>query len=353
MDRPPFPSPDGYRVGEEKEAGVRVRLPGFGVRQGIPKSGAPGTERFHSQIGNQEPCGHWPSSDPSLSLQPTLAKYLGARRKGGRDFHLEPMVLEPGGETPGGSGTCPQTLHEKTRGSTGCPRDKYGVRILYSPAHPLAVHEEMRSWDFPSIMSYNGGAVMAMKGKNCVAIAADRRFGIQAQMVTTDFQKIFPMGDRLYIGLAGLATDVQTVAQRLKFRLNLYELKEGRQIKPYTLMSMVANLLYEKRFGPYYTEPVIAGLDPKTFKPFICSLDLIGCPMVTDDFVVSGTCAEQMYGMCESLWEPNMDPEHLFETISQAMLNAVDRDAVSGMGVIVHIIEKDKITTRTLKARMD
>lgn len=38
---------------------------------------------------------------------------------------------------------------------------------------------------------------MAMKGKNCVAIAVDRRFGIQAQMVTTDFQKIFPMGDRL------------------------------------------------------------------------------------------------------------------------------------------------------------
>ncbi|XP_051240792.1 proteasome subunit beta type-3 [Dicentrarchus labrax] len=204
-----------------------------------------------------------------------------------------------------------------------------------------------------SIMSYNGGAVMAMRGKNCVAIAADRRFGIQAQMVTTDFQKIFPMGERLYIGLAGLATDVQTVSQRLKFRLNLYELKEGRQIKPKTFMSMVSNLLYERRFGPYYIEPVIAGLDPKTLEPFICSLDLIGCPMVTEDFVVSGTCSEQMYGMCESLWEPDMEPDDLFETISQAMLNAVDRDAVSGMGVVVHVIEKDKITTRTLKARMD
>ncbi|KAG8139826.1 putative Proteasome subunit beta type protein [Naja naja] len=189
-----------------------------------------------------------------------------------------------------------------------------------------------------SIMSYNGGAVMAMKGKNCVAIAADCRFGIQAQMVATDFQKIFPMGDRLFIGLAGLATDVQTVAQRLKFRLNLYELKEGRQIKPQTLMSMVSNLLYERRFGPYYTEPVIAGLNPVTYEPFICSLDLIGCPMITDDFVVSGTCTEQMYGMCESLWEPDMEPDHLFETIGQSMLNAVDRDAVSGMGVIVHVI---------------
>ena len=53
-------------------------------------------------------------------------------------------------------------------------------------------------------------------------------------------------------------------------------------------------------------EPVIAGLDPKTNEPFIASLDLIGCPMVTEDFVVSGTCTEQMYGMAESLWEPNM-----------------------------------------------
>lgn len=89
----------------------------------------------------------------------------------------------------------------------------------------LHVYEKKRKWQskwltytvslissiFQSIMSYNGGAVMAMRGKNCVAIAADRRFGIQAQMVTTDFQKIFPMGERLYIGLAGLATDVQTV----------------------------------------------------------------------------------------------------------------------------------------------
>ncbi|XP_013379566.1 proteasome subunit beta type-3 [Lingula anatina] len=204
-----------------------------------------------------------------------------------------------------------------------------------------------------SIMSYNGAAIMAMTGKDCVAIASDLRFGIQAQTVSMNFQKVFEMGPRLYIGLAGLATDVQTVAQRLKFRINLYELRENRRIKPKTLMSVVSNLLYERRFGPYFTEPVIAGLDPKTGQPFIASLDLIGCPMITEDFVVSGTCSEQMYGMCESLWEPDMSPEVLFEAISQALLNAVDRDAVSGWGAIVHIIEKDKVTTKTLKARMD
>jgi len=60
-------------------------------------------------------------------------------------------------------------------------------------------------------MAYNGAAIMAMKGDKCVAIAADRRFGIQAQTVAMDFQKVFEMGPKLYIGLAGLATDVQTV----------------------------------------------------------------------------------------------------------------------------------------------
>ena len=51
---------------------------------------------------------------------------------------------------------------------------------------------------------------------------------------------------------------------------------------------------------------MIAGLDPKTSEPFIASLDLIGCPMVTEDFVVSGTCSEQMYGMCETLYRPDL-----------------------------------------------
>lgn len=60
------------------------------------------------------------------------------------------------------------------------------------------------------------------------------------------------------------------------------------------------------RFGPYFVEPVIVGLHEKTGKPYVASMDLIGCPMVVDDFVVSGTCGEQMYGMCESLYRPHM-----------------------------------------------
>jgi 20S proteasome subunit beta 3 len=51
-----------------------------------------------------------------------------------------------------------------------------------------------------------------MAGDHCVAIASDRRFGIQAQTVATDLQKVFRVHDRLWLGLPGLATDMQTLA---------------------------------------------------------------------------------------------------------------------------------------------
>lgn len=204
-----------------------------------------------------------------------------------------------------------------------------------------------------SILAYNGGCVVAMTGKDCVAIATDHRFGVQAQTISTDFEKVFEVSPHMYLGLVGLQTDILTVKDRLMFRRNLYEVRENRIMTPEVFSSMLSSFLYEKRFGPYFVEPAIAGLHPKTFKPYICTMDLIGCIDSPDDFVVAGTCSEQLYGMCETLWKPDMEPEKLFETISQAMINAFDRDAISGWGATVHIIEKDKITTKTLKTRMD
>ena len=69
----------------------------------------------------------------------------------------------------------------------------------------------MSQINFQSITEYNGGAVIAMVGKNCVAIGTDKRLGAQALTVSTEFPKVFRMEDNIYIGLAGLASDILTV----------------------------------------------------------------------------------------------------------------------------------------------
>ncbi|CAM9734268.1 unnamed protein product, partial [Choristocarpus tenellus] len=154
-------------------------------------------------------------------------------------------------------------------------------------------------------MEYNGSAVLAMAGKDCVGIASDRRLGVQLQTVSTDFEKIFKMNDKIMVGISGLATDVITVKELLTFRLNMYRLREEREIKPKTFSALVAHILYQKRFGPYFVEPLIAGLDDNN-KPFLSAFDSIGSSANSDDFLVAGTCSPNLYGMCESLYRPDM-----------------------------------------------
>jgi 20S proteasome subunit beta 3 len=85
-------------------------------------------------------------------------------------------------------------------------------------------------------------------------------------------------------------------------------------------------------------EPVICGLE-RDNKPYICGMDLIGAGLFADDFVVCGsTSSEALFGMCESLYRPNLEPDELFEIVSQCLLSAVDRDALSGWGAIVHVM---------------
>lgn len=71
-------------------------------------------------------------------------------------------------------------------------------------------------------MQYNGAAVIAMAGKDCIAIASDKRYGIRNQTMGCQMKKIFQMGEKTFVGLTGLATDMQTLEQKyVSFPSNL------------------------------------------------------------------------------------------------------------------------------------
>ncbi len=151
----------------------------------------------------------------------------------------------------------------------------------------------------------NGSAVLAMTGKECVAIISDKRFGVQYQTIGKEFDKLFRVHDKLFYGLGGLVTDLQTFSSKLKFRTNLYELKNKRTMEPQVLTKCISSMLYEKRFGPFFVQPVIAGLGQDN-APFIASMDSIGACTFPEDFVVAGTAEQNLFGICETLWRPDL-----------------------------------------------
>merc|ERR1719198_2540598 len=110
---------------------------------------------------------------------------------------------------------------------------------------------------------------------------------------------------------------MQTLEQRFVFRSNMYRLREERDMSPTVFSNMVSNLLYEKRFGPYFCEPVICGLQGPENKPYLCGMDLLGAQVYTDDF---------------------------FEVLAQCLASGVDRDCLAGWGCTVHILTPEGLT---------
>lgn len=77
--------------------------------------------------------------------------------------------------------------------------------------YPCSVSVVQRTVSWRCLPTVCSSAAVAMAGKECVAIGSDLRFGVQLQTLATDYKKIYKIHDQLFIGLAGLGTDAQTL----------------------------------------------------------------------------------------------------------------------------------------------
>mmetsp|Transcript_61634 Transcript_61634/g.127356 ORF Transcript_61634/g.127356 Transcript_61634/m.127356 type:complete len:202 (+) Transcript_61634:224-829(+) len=201
-------------------------------------------------------------------------------------------------------------------------------------------------------MEINGGSVIVMGGKNCLAIASDLRFGLENFTHGSSAPKMFKIDGKTFIGMTGLIGDIYSVKQNLEYKISFYSLNESKKIRIMVLITMLSILLYQNRFSPFLIETIVGGINEEKL-PVICSMDVLGATSFSSKFAVTGTCSESLYGICENFWKPEMNPEELFETISHCLILGLNRDCLSGWGGLVHIISTSGTITKSLKTKMD
>lgn len=110
------------------------------------------------------------------------------------------------------------------------------------------------------------------------------------------------------MGLSGLATDIETFKNQLIYKVNLYKLRENRDIKARTFLNLVSTSLYEKRFGPFFVTPIVIGLDKDNngkLETILATYDSIG-QIDEGDFATGGTASEMLFGVCESFFTKDL-----------------------------------------------
>jgi 20S proteasome subunit beta 3 len=151
---------------------------------------------------------------------------------------------------------------------------------------------------------FNGGSILAMAGRNCVAIAIDARFGLGMQTISTgddhhdnnvgdgvanDDDRIAGEGvgnprilqlpnSNVLLAWAGLYGDGLGFAEEMNLLLARKVRRAAcmgfpgpcggggigatkRKTSPRAITMLMSNLLYRRRNAPYYVEPVIVGLE--------------------------------------------------------------------------------------------
>ena len=136
----------------------------------------------------------------------------------------------------------------------------------------------------------------------------------------------------------------------MEYKLNMYRLRENRDMLPSTFASLVGTTLYEHRFGPFFVSPIVVGL--QNGKTIIMTYDSIGTQTGTENFAVGGTAADNFYALCESYYHDGISPTEMEDILGNIIVSGLDRDILSGWGAIVYVLTENSLEARYLKTKL-
>merc|ERR1719373_272252 len=133
----------------------------------------------------------------------------------------------------------------------------------------------------------------------------------------------------------------------------MYKLQHGREMNPKVVSKVVSKMLYEKRFGPFFLDPLVAGID-RDGNTFVSGMDLIGATETPNVFVCGGTSADMITGITETVAQNITDdtpPEKVMLQLVEAVRSGVNRDCLAGWGLKACLITKDGMTWHDFEMR--
>lgn len=136
---------------------------------------------------------------------------------------------------------------------------------------------EMKPKLHPEFQPYtnDGGTVSGITGKGFAVLAADTRLISGYKIQTRDQPKLFKLTNKTIMGSAGCWCDCLTFVKTLTNRLKHYRYENNKPMSTVAVAQLVSNMLYSKRFFPYYVYNTVAGID-KDGEGFIYSYDPVG-----------------------------------------------------------------------------
>ena len=107
----------------------------------------------------------------------------------------------------------------------------------------------------------NGGNCLAIAGKDFSLICADTRQSVGFNILSRDEKKLHKLTTKTVVGCCGMQADSIQLTRNLGIQLELYKRDHDKECEPKSIAQLLAIMLYQKRFFPYYVWNIVAGID--------------------------------------------------------------------------------------------
>lgn len=185
-----------------------------------------------------------------------------------------------------------------------------------------------------------GATTVGIVCKDGVVLASDKRIAYGFSIMSKSGKKVFPIGDRMGVGFAGLISDAQAVLRRISAEVRLYELEFHTKMGVRAMTKLLSNMLYTQRYYPVFTETMVSGLDGDGGKLFV--LDQLGS-MIEDKYAAIGSGGSIAIGILEQDYGKECSLKEGKDLAIRAVRAGIARDIASGDGVDVITISKDGV----------
>ena len=143
----------------------------------------------------------------------------------------------------------------------------FSLWLLCLPPRPAAPPEKLARASPPLALTARcarpspRSTVLAVAGKDFAIVAGDTRMSTGFNIKSRNVSKIYEINSKTVLGTGGFRGDITTLQKLLRAKVTQYEHQHGEMMLPHAMAQNLANTLYGRRFFPYYTWNVLAGLD--------------------------------------------------------------------------------------------
>lgn len=184
-----------------------------------------------------------------------------------------------------------------------------------------------------------GTTTCALTCSDGVVLAADTRASAGMFIADRRVMKIQNVDKHLGMTIAGGVADAQNLVDTMRYNANLYRIGNKRIIPVQSAARLCSNILFNQRYFPYYVQIIMAGYEGKGVGQ-IYNIDLFGS-LTEEKFISTGSGSPVAYGYLESEFKENMSVDEAYKVALQAIAAAIRRNAGTGDGINVVIIDKN------------